>query len=98
MDEGCKWYRDHRNFKPKQTDVSYWELQNKSKFIKIGSQEAEIALRVGKILIMCIMESSILEEVFMSEFWINFLVIPISDYLKEIRKLLIVMQKKWSHL
>ena len=56
LDEGCKWYRGHRNFKPKQTDVSYWELQNKSKFIKIGSQEAEIALRVGKILIICIME------------------------------------------
>ena len=30
----------------------------------------------------------------MSEFWINFLVIPTSDYLKEMRKLLIVMQKK----
>ena len=30
----------------------------------------------------------------MSEFWINFLVIPTSDYLKEIRKLLIVMKKK----
>ena len=29
----------------------------------------------------------------MSEFWINFLVIPRSDYLKETRKLLIVMQK-----
>ena len=29
----------------------------------------------------------------MSEFWINFLVIPRSDYLKEIRKLLIIMQK-----
>ena len=29
----------------------------------------------------------------MSEFWINFLVIPRSDYLKEMRKLLIVMQK-----
>ena len=56
MDEGCKWYRDHRNFKPKQTDVNYWELQNKSKFIKIGSQEAEIGLRVGKILIICIMD------------------------------------------
>ena len=98
MNEGGKWYRDYRNFKPKQADVGYWELQNKSRFIKIGSQEAEIALRVGKILIMCIMERSILEEVFMSEFWINFLVIPTSDYLKEIRKLLIVMQKKWSHL
>ena len=35
-----------------------------------------------------------LEKVFMSEFWINFLVIPRSDYLKEMRKLLIVMQKK----
>ena len=45
------------------------------KFIKIRSQEAEIALRVGKILIMCNCASwknldlrSILEEVFMSEF------------------------------
>ena len=98
LNEGEKWYRDCRNFKPKQPDVEYWELQNKSKFIKFGSQEAEIALRVGKILIICIMERSILEEVFMSEFWINFLVIPTSDYLKEMRKLLIVMQKKWSHL
>ena len=82
MNEDEKWYRDHRNFKPKLPDAEYWELQNKSKFIKIGSQEAEIALRVGKILIICIMERSILEEVFMSEFWINFLVIPRSDYLK----------------
>ena len=29
----------------------------------------------------------------MSELWINFLVIPRSDYLKEMRKLLIVMHK-----
>jgi len=29
----------------------------------------------------------------MSEFWINFLLIPSSNYLKEMRKLLIVMQK-----
>ena len=98
LSEDEKWSRDHRNFKPKQPDAGYWELQNKSKFIKIGSQEAEIDLKVGKILIICIMERSILEEVFMSEFWINFLVIPTSDYLKEMRKLLIVMQKKWSHL
>ena len=34
----------------------------------------------------------------MSKLLINFLVIPRSDYLKEMRKLLIVMQKKWSHL
>ena len=93
MNEDKKWHRDCRNFKLKQPDGEYWELQNKSKFINIGSQEAEIALRVGKILIMCIMEKSwadlrsILEEVFMSEFWINFLVITRSDYLKEIRKL-----------
>ena len=93
MNEDKKWYRDCRNFKSKRSDAGYWELQNKSKFINIGSQEAEIALRVGKILIMCIMEKSwadlrsILEEVFMSEFWINFLVITRSDYLKEIRKL-----------
>ena len=53
MNEDEKWYRDHRNFKPKQPDAGYWELQNKPKFIKIGSQEAEIALRVGKILIIC---------------------------------------------
>ena len=98
FEQRWKWYRDHRNFKLKQPDAGYWELQNKSKFIKIGSQEAEITLRVGKILIMCIMERSILEEVFMSKFWINFLVIPTSDYLKEMRKLLIVMQKKWSYL
>ena len=93
MNEDKKWYRDCRNFKLKQPDGEYWELQNKSKFINIGSQEAEIALRVVKILFMCIMEKSwadlrsILEEVFMCEFWINFLVITRSDYLKEIRKL-----------
>ena len=58
MNEDKKWYRDCRNFKLKQPDGEYWELQNKSKFINIGSQEAEIALRVGKILIMCIMEKS----------------------------------------
>ena len=34
-----------------------------------------------------------LEKVFMSEFWINILVIPMSDYVKEMRKLLIVMHK-----
>ena len=34
-----------------------------------------------------------LENVFMSEFWINILVNPMSDYVKEMRKLLIVMQK-----
>src|ERR1044072_9351914 len=68
-------------------------FKTKSKFIKIGSQEAEIALRVGKILIVCIMERSILEKVFMSELLINFLIIPRSDYLKGMRKLLIVMHK-----
>ena len=50
MNEDKKWPRDCRNFKLKQPDGEYWELQNKSKFINIGSQEAEIALRVGKIL------------------------------------------------
>ena len=50
MNEDVEWYRDHRNFKPNQPDAGYWEHQNKSKFIKIGSQEAEIALKVGKIL------------------------------------------------
>ena len=93
-----KWYRDHRNFKSKWLDAGYWELQNKSKFIKIGLQEAEIALRVGKILIMCIMERSILEEVFMSEFWINFLVIPRSDYLKLMIKLLLLCKKVKSSI
>ena len=93
MNEDEKWFRGRRNFKSKRSGAGHWELQNKFKFIKIGSQEAEIALRVGKILIICIMERLILEEVFMSEFWINFLVIPRSDYLKEIWKLLIVMQK-----
>ena len=58
MNEDEKWYRDCRNFKPKQPDAGFWELQNKFKFIKFGSQEAEIALRVGKIIIMCIMEKS----------------------------------------
>ena len=49
LNEDEKWYRDCRNFKLKRPDAGYWELQNKSKFIKIGSQEAKIALRVGKI-------------------------------------------------
>ena len=98
MNEDKKWYRDHKNFKLKRPDAEYWELQNKSKFIKIESQEAEKGLRVGKILIMCIMEKSwadlrsIFEEVFMSELWINFLVILSSGYLKEMRKLLIVVK------
>ena len=34
-----------------------------------------------------------LEKVFVSKLWINFLVIPMSDYVKEMRKLLIVRQK-----
>ena len=49
LNEVVEWYRDHRNLKPKQSDAEYWELQNKSKLIKIGSQKAEIALRVGEI-------------------------------------------------
>jgi len=49
LNKDVEWYREHRNFKPKQPDAGYWEHQNKSKFIKIGLQEAEIALRVGKI-------------------------------------------------
>ena len=53
MNEDVEWYKDCRNFKPKQPDAGYWEHQNKSKFIKNGWQEAEIALRVGKILIIC---------------------------------------------
>ena len=56
LNEDEKWYKSCRNFKPKRSDAECWELQNKPKFIKIGSQEAEIALRVGKILIVCIME------------------------------------------
>ena len=44
--------------KPKQTDAGCQEHQNESKFIKIRSREAVIALRVGKILIMYIMEKS----------------------------------------
>ena len=83
MNKDKKWYKDHRNFKPKWPDAGYWELQSKSKFIKIGSQGAEIALRVGKFLEKSWADlRSILEEVFMSEFWINFLVIPRSDHLK----------------
>ena len=58
MEEDKKWYKDFRKFKPKWPDAGFWELQNKPKFIKIGSQDAEIALRVGKILIICIMEKS----------------------------------------
>ena len=97
LNEVDKWFRDRRKFKPKRSDAEYWELQNKSKFIKIRSQEAEIDLRAGKILIICIIKRSwadlrsIFEEVFMSEFWNNFLVMLRSDYLKKMRKLLIVM-------
>jgi len=53
LNEDEKWYKSCRNFKPKRSDVEHWELQNKLKFIKIGSQGAEIALRVGKILMKC---------------------------------------------
>ena len=49
MNKGVKWDRDHRNFKQKQPVAGFWDLQNKSKFIKIGLQEAEIDMRVGKI-------------------------------------------------
>ena len=78
-------------------DAKYWELQNKLKFIKVGSQEAEITLKADKILIIYIIKrswadlKSIFEKLFISEFWNNFLVMLRYDYLKEIRKLLIVM-------
>ena len=67
-----KWYRDHRNFKSKRLDAGYWELQNKSKFIKIESQEAEIALRVGKILIIWIMEKPWAGQLWRKYSWANF--------------------------
>ena len=47
------WYRGCENFKQKRPNVEYWKLQNKLKFIKIKSQKAEIALKAGKILIIC---------------------------------------------
>ena len=52
MNEDEKWFRGCRNFKPKQSGLEHWELQNKLKFIKIGSQKAEIVLKAGKILII----------------------------------------------
>jgi hypothetical protein len=60
------WSSSHRNANLWWPDSELKELQNELKFIKIGSQEAEIALRAGKILIMCIMEKN-LKQVWMSE-------------------------------
>ena len=51
MNEDEKWYRSRRNFKLKRPNLEHWALQNKPKFIKIGSQEAEIALSVEKFLL-----------------------------------------------
>ena len=82
LNEDEKWYKSCRNFKPKRSDVEHQGLQNKLKFIKIESQEAEMALRAGKILMKCSIKRSwadlklILEEVFIKELWINFLVVP----------------------
>ena len=50
------WSKGYRNTNLRWQDLDLRELQNKPKFIKIGSQEAKIALQAGKILIMCIME------------------------------------------
>jgi hypothetical protein len=38
--------------KTKRPDAEHQKLQNKHKFIKIGSLEAEIALKVRKIIIL----------------------------------------------
>ena len=43
--------KGRRNVKPGQTDAGHRELQNKLKIIKFGSQEAEIAVGVGKYVI-----------------------------------------------
>jgi hypothetical protein len=43
-----------KNTNLRQPDSALRELQNKPNFIKIGSQNAKIALRVGKILIIYI--------------------------------------------
>ena len=59
MNEDKKWYRDCRNFKLKQPDGEYRELQNKSKFINIGSQEAEIALGLSANLPLVCFEGGV---------------------------------------
>ena len=60
------WSKGYRNANSWWPDLELRELQNEPKFIKIGSQEAKIALRDGKILIMYIMEKN-LKQVWMSE-------------------------------
>ena len=60
------WSKGYRNTNLRWQDLDLRELQNELKFIKIGSQEAKIALRDGKILIMYIMEKN-LKQVWMSE-------------------------------
>ena len=68
------WYKGCKYFKLKWLILKHWELQNKHKFIKFGSQEVEINLRVGKILIIYIIKrfwidlKSIFEKAFMGEF------------------------------
>jgi hypothetical protein len=60
------WFRGHRNGNLRWSDLDLSKLQNELKFIKIELQKAKIALRAGKISIMCIMKrpkSSILEKV-----------------------------------
>ena len=52
MNKDEKWYRGHRNFKPKWLNVEHLELQNKLKFIKFELQKAKIALKADKILII----------------------------------------------
>jgi hypothetical protein len=58
LNEDKRCSKGFRNFKPKRSDVEHQGLQNKLKFIKIESQEAEMALRAGKILMKCSIKRS----------------------------------------
>ena len=42
------WSREARDSKPRWPYSARWELQNKLKFVQIGSQEPDLALRPGK--------------------------------------------------
>ena len=55
LDEAVRWSKGHGNTRTVRPEPALWELQNKLKIIKIGSQEAEFALKEGKNQ-LCIIE------------------------------------------
>lgn len=46
LNEAITWPKGHRDSNLGRPDSARWELSNKPKFIEIGLQEAEIALRL----------------------------------------------------